>query len=151
MRMLYKILGSIFSMKKNLALLSAALLVLASLPESFAYENIALTPPKTVSLSGELLDTIYIDEPVGFSSVLTNNDTSERKFTYIVQILNKEGGTDYLEGLSASFLPDQSFTAVQSWTPTESGKYTVQIFVWESLSSAIPLTQTIQTEIMVQQ
>ena len=32
---------------------------------------------------------------------------------------------------------------------SESGKYTVQIFVWESLGSAIPLTPVIQTKITV--
>ena len=115
-----------------------------------SFGDITLTPPKTVSMNGQELDTVNVDEPVGISSILTNHDKKEHKFTYIVQILNKEGGTDYLEGLSASFLPNQSFTASQSWTPSESGKYTVQIFVWESLATAIPLTPVMQTEIIVQ-
>lgn len=114
-----------------------------------SFGDITLTPPKTVSLNGKELETISVDEPVGFSSVLTNHDKLEHKFTYIVQILNKEGGTDYLEGLSASLLPNQSFTASQAWTPGEVGKYTIQIFVWESLASPIPLTEVIQTEITV--
>ena len=115
-----------------------------------SFGDITLTAPKSVSLDGKELDNIHVDEPVGFSSTLTNHGKSEQKFTYIVQILNNEGGTDYLEGLSASFLPNQSFTASQSWSPIESGQYTVQIFVWESLGSAIPLTPVIQTEILVQ-
>lgn len=115
-----------------------------------SFGDITLTSPKSVGLDGKELDSIHVDEPVGFSSTLTNHGTSEQKFTYIVQILNKDGGTDYLEGLSASFLPNQSFSASQSWSPTEAGRYTVQIFVWESLGSAIPLTAVIQTEITVQ-
>lgn len=115
-----------------------------------SFGDVTLTSPKSVGLDGKELVTIHVDEPVGFSSTLTNHGKSEQKFTYIVQILNEDGGTDYLEGLSASFLPTQSFTASQSWYPIESGRYVVQVFVWESLGSAIPLTPVIQTEITVQ-
>ena len=115
-----------------------------------SFGDVTLTSPKSVGLDGKELVTIHVDEPVGFSSTLTNHGKSEQKFTYIVQILNEDGGTDYLEGLSASLLPTQSFTASQSWSPIESGRYVVQVFVWESLGSAIPLTHVIQTEITVQ-
>lgn len=115
-----------------------------------SFGGVTLTSPKNVGLDGKELVTIHVDEPVGFSSTLTNHGKSEQKFTYIVQILNEDGGTDYLEGLSASLLPTQSFTASQSWSPIESGRYVVQVFIWESLGSAIPLTPVIQTEITVQ-
>ncbi|MEK6834621.1 MAG: hypothetical protein AABY31_03970 [Thermoproteota archaeon] len=115
-----------------------------------SFGDVTLTSPKSVGLDGKELVTIHVDKPVGFSSTLTNHGKSEQKFTYIVQILNEDGGTDYLEGLSASLLPTQSFTASQSWFPIESGRYVVQVFVWESLGSAIPLTPVIQTEITVQ-
>lgn len=115
-----------------------------------SFGDITLTPPKTVGYDGKALNSINTGEPVGFSSVLTNHAKSEQKFTYLVQILNKDGGTDYLEGLSASLLPNQSFTASQSWIPREAGKYTVQVFVWESLASPMPLTQVIKTQITVQ-
>lgn len=115
-----------------------------------SFGDITLTPPQTVGYDGKALNSINIGEPVGFSSVLTNHAKSEQKFTYLVQILNKDGGTDYLEGLSASLLPNQSFTASQSWIPQEAGKYTVQVFVWESLASPMPLTQVIKTQITVQ-
>ena len=113
------------------------------------FGDIALTPPKIVNLSGKEMNVIKVDSSVGLSSILTNHAPSERKFTYIVQILSKEGGTEYLEGLSASIHPNQSFTASQYWIPKEAGQYTVQIFVWDSLASAIPLTKVIQTQITV--
>lgn len=129
-------------------------LIVSAIPfieNSYAsFGDITLTPPQTVGYDGKELNSINVGEPVGFSSVLTNHAKSEQKFTYLVQILNKDGGTDYLEGLSASLLPNQSFTASQSWIPREAGKYTVQVFVWESLSSPIPLTQVIKTQITVQ-
>lgn len=113
------------------------------------FGDITLTPPKIVNLSGKEMNVIKVDSPIGFSSILTNHALSERKFTYIVQILSKERGTEYLEGLSASIYPGQSFTASQYWIPKEAGQYTVQIFVWDSLVSAIPLTKVIQTQITV--
>jgi hypothetical protein len=67
----------------------------------------------------------------------------------VVQVLDKNGATDFLEVFSASMLPNQSFTASQVWIPKTAGQYTVQVFVWDSLSSAIPLTDVLSTKIIV--
>jgi hypothetical protein len=45
---------------------------------------------------------------------------------------------------------NQSFTASQVWIPKTAGQYTIQVFVWDSLASAIPLTDVIQTQINVE-
>ncbi len=116
-------------------------------PASFG--DFTLTQPKMVSDDGHELNRIQVGQSVGVSSVLTNHNFSEKKFTYIVQVLNKKGQTEYLEGLSASMLSGQSFTAAQSWIPKEPGQYTVQIFVWTSLASPIPITNSIDSTITV--
>lgn len=102
-----------------------------------------------VSITGEQLGALHIGEQIGVESRLTNHAKSEQKFTYLVQVLNKDGGTEYLEGFSASMVSGQSFTASQVWVPKESAQYTIQVFVWDSLASAIPLTNVLETQIIV--
>lgn len=47
-----------------------------------SFGDVTLTSPKSVGLDGKELVTIHVDEPVGFSSTLTNHGKSEQKFTY---------------------------------------------------------------------
>ena len=119
-------------------------------PCAFAvYDDLTLTTPKMVNTTGKQLDVLHLGEQIGVESTLTNHAKSEQKFTYLVQVLNKEGETEYLEGFSASMNSGQSFTASQVWVPKESGQYTIQVFVWDSLASAIPLTNVLETQITV--
>ena len=37
-----------------------------------------------------------------------------------------------------------------SWTVQETGKYSIDRFVWNSIKEAIPLTDTVSTEILIQ-
>ena len=126
---------------------ASTLLSSSASPASFG--DITLTQPKMVSDDGHELNTVKAYQSVGISSVLTNHAPSEKKFTYIVQVLNKKMQAEYLEGLSASMLSGQSFSCSQSWIPKEPGQYTIQIFVWQSLGSPIVVTNVIKTTITV--
>lgn len=132
--------------------LSTLILLLGALQIAHAsYGDITLTAPTMVSTTAQSLMSLHAGHQIGVQSILTNHGKSEQKFTYLVQILNSAGGTEYLEGFSASMVPNQSFTAAQVWVPKDPGTYTVQVFVWDSLASAIPLTGVIQTQITVEQ
>ena len=104
-----------------------------------------------VNTSGQKITDFHVNQQIGVESNLTNNGKIEHKFTYLVQVMDNHGKTEYLEGFSASMLPNQSFTASQVWMPKAPGQYTVQVFVWDSLSSAIPLTDVLQTQIVINQ
>jgi len=113
------------------------------------FGDITLTPPTMVNTTGEKLETLSVGEQIGVESTLTNHAKSEQKFTYLVQVLNKDEGIEYLQGFSASMVSNQSFTASQVWVPKEPGQYAIQVFVWESLASGIPLTNVLETQITV--
>ena len=134
-------------------IIDSATMSFASTPSSNAtpgsFGDFTITQPKMVDYDGHELNKIQVGQQVGVSSVLTNHNFYEKKFTYIVQVLNNKGQTEYLEGLSASMVSGQSFTAAQTWIPHEPGKYTVQIFVWSSLASPIPITNPKDSTITV--
>jgi hypothetical protein len=113
------------------------------------FGDISLTPPQMVTITGQELTSFQVGQQIGVESHLTNHANSEQKFTYIVEVSNKDGGIEYLEGFSASMVSNQTFTASQVWIPKQPGQYTVQVFVWNSLASAMPLTNVLETQITV--
>ncbi|HYL65921.1 MAG TPA: hypothetical protein VEU72_02070 [Nitrosopumilaceae archaeon] len=114
-----------------------------------AFGDITLTTPKMVNTTGHELTSFQVGQQIGVESTLTNHASSEQKFTYLVQVIDKYGAAEYLEGFSASMMSNQSFTTSQTWIPKEPGQYTIQVFVWDSLKSGIPLTNILQTQITV--
>ena len=137
-------------MKQIYQILTFLTLIISLTPTSLGtFGDITLTPPKMVNTMGTQLEDFHVGEQIGVASTLTNHAKSEQKFTYLVQVLNKDGAIEYLEGFSASMVSNQSFTASQVWIPKDSGQYTVQVFVWDSLTSAVPLTNVLETQITV--
>ena len=125
-------------------------LIISTLPTALgAFGDITLTSPKMVNTLGQQLTSLQVGQQIGVESTLTNHAASEQKFTYVVQVLNKDGGVVFLGQFSASMLSNQSFTVSEVWTPNEPGQYTIQVFVWDSLASAIPLTNVLQTQVTV--
>jgi len=116
---------------------------------SYATSGISLSPPTMVNITGKTITDFHVGQQIGVESTLTNHGNSDQKFTYLVQVMSSSGTTEYLEGFSASMLPNQSFNASQVWIPKNQGQYTIEVFVWDSLTSAIPLTDVIQTQIAV--
>lgn len=112
--------------------------------------NIAMSPPSMVDSFGHQISSFQVGQEIGIESTLKNNGNSDQKFTYLVQVIDNGGGTDFLEGTSLDhFLPNQSFNASQVWIPKTAGQYNIEIFVWDSLTSAIPLTDVLHTTIIV--
>ena len=125
-------------------------LIASTVPNALGdFGDITLTSPKMVNTFGQELTSLQVGQQIGVESTLTNHAASEQKFTYVVQVLNKDGGVVFLGQFSASMLSNQSFTVSEVWVPNAPGQYTVQVLVWDSLSSAVPLTNVIQTQITV--
>ena len=110
---------------------------------SFAF-SFAATLDDSVLQDAKLVaddDTIQVDNQVMIVADLSNGQDRDQKFAYIVQIHNENDIVVSLSWLTGSLSPYQTFSPAQSWTPTEAGTYTVQIFVWESVDSPTPLSR----------
>lgn len=119
-------------------------------PNAHATDNgITISQPQMVNTMARDISNFHVGQQIGIEATLVNHDQKDRKFTYLVQVINNSGTTEYLEGFSASMLPGQSFNATQVWIPKEAGTYTVQAFVSSSLVPQIPLTNTVKTTITV--
>jgi hypothetical protein len=114
-----------------------------------SYSDVSISDPTMVDSTGHALSGYQVGQEIGVQSVLTNHGTANQDFAYMVQVVDSSGGTDYFQAFSASMLPNQSFNASQTWIPTNPGTYTIQVFVWNSLASAVPLTNVVEKQITV--
>lgn len=114
-----------------------------------SYSNISISTPTMVDTTGHALSSFTVGQEVGVQSMLTNHGATDQKFAYLVQVVDSAGGTDYFQAFSASMLSNQSFNATQVWIPKDPGTYTVQVFVWDGLASAIPLTNVVEKQVTV--
>ena len=116
---------------------------------AYASNDITLSPPNTVDASGNQKLDIHVGEVADFSSTITNHSDGTKRFTYLLSVLNQNNEVEAREGLSADIGPDQQFIVAQSWTPKESGTYNVQTVLLNGYLISSPLTDTINTQIIV--
>jgi hypothetical protein len=107
------------------------------------------TQPRMVDPLEHTISSFQVGQEIVVESTLTNHGQSKQNYAYMVQVLGSNGETEYFESNSASLEPTQSFNASQMWIPKNAGQYTIQVFVWDSLASAIPLTGVLSTTISV--
>ncbi|MFB5624566.1 MAG: hypothetical protein ACE5RP_06620 [Nitrosopumilus sp.] len=106
----------------------------------------AFADPVTAQNSSE--DKIhFVDEQIMIMADISNNQDIQQNFAYLTQVKTDEDVVVSLSWLTGSLSPRQSFSPAQSWIPTESGTYHIQVYVWESIDhpSALspPLSMTV--------
>jgi len=91
--------------------------------------------------------THFVDEQIMVMTDISNNQDTQQNFAYITQVRNNDDVVISLSWLTGSLSPRQSFSPAQSWIPTESGTYHIQVFVWESIDNpealSPPLSMTV--------
>ena len=102
--------------------------------------------PVTTEVASEKKQHL-VDEQIMIVTDISNGQDVQQNFAYITQVTNDENVVISLSWLTGSLSPRQSFSPAQSWIPTESGLYTIQIFVWESITNpealSPPLSMTV--------
>ena len=112
-------------------------------------ERVPTTNPRIVDSSGKTVNQISAGQQVQITSDIVNNSIINRQFVYLVQIEDKFDVVKSLSWFSGSINKGQAFSPSVSWTPESSGDYVVTIFVWTELKRPIPLSPSVEFEILV--
>jgi len=106
----------------------------------------AFADPVSTEASSQI-KTHFVDEQIMIVADISNNQEVQQNFAYITQVSNNNNVVISLSWLTGSLSPKQSFSPAQSWIPTESGTYRIQVFVWESIDNpealSPPLSMTV--------
>ena len=98
---------------------------------------------------GDAIDTITAGTQVQITTDLSNIQNTDQPFAYLVQIQDDDGTIVAISWISGSLPDNHSFTSSASWTPTETGAYTVTAFVWESVDDPTILSSPITVDVNV--
>jgi len=126
-------------------LLLIGLFAVISIPESFAIEALERAPiesPKLVNAFGvPVISHVNVNQQVQISADITAKNYSG-DFAYIVQIRDDENRIISLSWITGNIDLGQSFSPALSWTPSETGTFTAEIFVWKSLVNPEALSES---------
>jgi hypothetical protein len=96
--------------------------------------------PIIVDSFGKGVSQVFVGEQILVQSEVTNTQNKKQPFVYILQVKDSEGITESLSWISAQLPANESLKVAQSWIPSGPGEYTVEIFVWDSLTNLGPLS-----------
>ena len=122
-------------------------IVVSNTPTS---ERLSMNELEILSQNGELIEKLDIGQTGMLFSKVKNIIDFSQEFTYIVQIKNEDDNVISLSWVTGEAMPSQELGMSVSWMPQEPGKYSIERFVWNSIQGAIPLTDTISTDILIQ-
>ncbi|MFQ5969817.1 MAG: hypothetical protein ACE5J2_04925 [Nitrososphaerales archaeon] len=117
-------------------------------PESFA-EKISLSNTQFVDQLGTRISDISVGKQVVLQSSVKNNLSIDQKFAYIMQIKDSDGITIMIAWINGEIPRDKTFNIGLSWIPDITGKYAIDVFVWESVANPLPLSEMLRTTIIV--
>ncbi len=92
---------------------------------------------------------VPVNKQVQISADVTNGVNRDQSFAYIVQVIDNNGVAIQLSWLTGTLSAGQSLNPSQSWTPTTSGNYTAQIFVWSGIDNPDALSPPLVMKISV--
>ena len=88
---------------------------------------------------------VSINEKIEISMDFTNDSDVQQSFALIIQIKDSNNTTISLSHVTGMLGAGQTLDQILSYTPTESGTYTVEKFLWDDFSDPTALTDEKET------
>lgn len=106
-------------------------------------ERISVFDPGLVDATDSKISKVFVDQPVLLQARIANNACTQ-DYAYIIQIKDSNDIVVSLSWVQGSVNAGQSFSVAQSWLPDAPGTYTVQMFVWESITNPVAPASTVR-------
>ena len=100
--------------------------------------------------SGELILAPKTNDQLQIVGAVHNNQEYEQDFVFIIQIKETDGAIVSLSWIRGQLSPNQDLEVSQSWSPTKSGNYSIETFVWSSLNNPLPLSDTLKQSYFIE-
>jgi hypothetical protein len=138
---------------KSIGLL-AILVIMIGITPAFALtelERATLSEPRLEQwgAGGTIIENINVNQQIQIAADITNHQTKSQNFLYLVQIKNDLDIVVSFGWISGQLTPDQKFSPSLSWTPTESGEFIAEVFVWEGIVNHKALSEYTTLQIRV--
>ncbi|MGH9910113.1 MAG: hypothetical protein ACRD32_05690, partial [Nitrososphaerales archaeon] len=102
-------------------------------------QKVTVTEMRITDQKGNPLTDINAGQQTIFRSTIQSSMNVKQQYSYILQIKDSNGYTVMLSWISGELEAKRFANASIAWTPDSIGKYTVEIFLWESIQKPMPL------------
>ncbi|MGQ0637875.1 MAG: peptidase [Nitrososphaerota archaeon] len=96
-----------------------------------------------------VLQKSTVGQKLNFVTEISNNDQQSQSYSYIIQVRDQNNSIVDLRWINGKVDPAKKNIATILWEPILLGNYTVEIFVWDGIDSATPLTKKTEYAINV--
>jgi len=104
--------------------------------------NINIKSPQIKdSFNRPMLQKPMVGQKLNFVTEISNKEQQSQSYSYIIQVRDDNNSIVELRWISGKVDPTKTNTLTIPWEPILPGNYTVEIFVWDGIDSAIPLTE----------
>jgi hypothetical protein len=131
-------------LKNLIALVFLAMIVLSAIPLVHAQ-----LPERVLTKMQNGIWQVPVDKQIQITADVSNGQDKDQPFAYIVQIKDQTGVVKQLSWLTGTLTAGQSLSPSQSWTPTTTGSFTAEIFVWNSIDNPDALSPPLTMNITV--
>ncbi len=135
-----------YSVSDNLEISSGAKFV-SNIPPT---DRITIKNNVLSDSSGELILSPKTNDQLQIVGAVHNNQEYEQDFVFIIQIKENDGAIVSLSWIGGQLTPNQDLEVSQSWSPTKRGNYSIETFVWSSLSNPLPLSETLKQDYFIE-
>ncbi|MFQ5761794.1 MAG: Hvo_1808 family surface protein, partial [Candidatus Bathyarchaeia archaeon] len=115
---------------------------LASLP-------VRLERVEIVDHRGSTVESIASGEPMSIRISAVNEEDETFDFSSLIHIRNESGQSMFTSVVTSTVDSNHVFSYEVGWTPLATGKYTVEVVTWRSLSDPTPLSAPLLTNVTV--
>ena len=123
---------------------SAMISITGGTQEMMGLSNLKIVDPMGLSIS-----RVSAGMQILIQSDLKNNQSTDQKFVYIVQVKDSEGAVIMVSWMSGTLPAGKQYAVAQSWLVEEKGRYEIEIFTWESISNPAVLAPSLKSTINV--
>ncbi|MFZ1075985.1 MAG: hypothetical protein WAN47_00980 [Nitrosotalea sp.] len=110
--------------------------------------SIQTSSPQITDSDGNLISSVKTGQQVQITTKLQNTQDTQ-PFVYLVQVKDKDDIVVSLSWITGILTAMQSVNASQSWQPDKADTYTIQVFVWNAIRDAVPLSPEQSFQIVV--
>ncbi|MFB5603813.1 MAG: hypothetical protein ACE5RK_05315 [Candidatus Nitrosomaritimum aestuariumsis] len=134
-----------YSTADNLEIISLSK-VNSSIP---TLERVSNLPISFTNSMGNQLDSFGVNNRIQIVGSIINEQNFDQPFVYLIQVKDQDDKVVSLSWVSGNLSGNQNLNVSQSWLPKNSGNFTIQTFVWTSLSEQVPLSDFLSTSINI--
>ena len=134
-----------YSKSDNLPIETVAIVNL-SIPPIERIKNLSITFSDG---SGNSLQFFSTNSQMQIVGTILNEHDFNQKFIYVFQVKNNKNVIESLSWIQSEISSTQSLDIPQSWTPTKSGIYKIETFVWNSINDSTALSPFVSTMITI--